>query len=89
MPLCHLQMWYEQAAPTKSPPTPLAAESGVDFNACLLALCKKNKTKGKQQAGLVVHRSTAELMKDPFLSLIKHTEKRGFTLKRSVFSSIF
>lgn len=43
------ETWYEQAAsPTqqvKSPPAPPKAESGADYQARLLALCKKGKTK--------------------------------------------
>uniref|UniRef100_A0A3P9M7R0 Leucine-rich pentatricopeptide repeat containing n=1 Tax=Oryzias latipes TaxID=8090 RepID=A0A3P9M7R0_ORYLA len=72
------EVWYEQAAPTKSPPTPLAAESGVDFNACLLALCKKNKTKEAFEMLKDTEKRGVVLSPSTFDHLIRTLLSQGF-----------
>lgn len=76
--VCGLQMWYKRDAPTKTPPSPAlpAAESGVDVNGRLLALCKKNKAKGEQQERW----KTDQLFLG--FSLINFTVKKGVCIKK-------
>ncbi|XP_024152765.1 leucine-rich PPR motif-containing protein, mitochondrial [Oryzias melastigma] len=74
------EMWYKRDAPTKTPPSPAlpAAESGVDVNGRLLALCKKNKAKEAFEMLKDAEKKGAEIGPTAFDHLIRTLLSQGF-----------